>query len=287
MVPSGAASCPPSRSYGRQGQGAGGRPCASRPAGGPRLTPRVLLPLAAAACLGAAGRLAFGLLPRVGQWSRSGPPRTRLHARLEPGKTRWAKTEDVGLNFLDDIELGMKDKTVLDHMGMSDLEADVLLKKCKSGKMNYVDFMSITCFLDHMGGKGGSVQKIAAMPDDSGCNSIPEKIAMYKAVLDAMKPEERWDPMLFDTPSPERNGRALRIREESGYTETQLNQYFYEFDTMRDLLSRLGSGKSMDEVTRGMAMDRVEKLGEGRSRSARRRLDKNIRAPKKAEWLTM
>mmetsp|Transcript_64078 Transcript_64078/g.208315 ORF Transcript_64078/g.208315 Transcript_64078/m.208315 type:complete len:103 (+) Transcript_64078:55-363(+) len=102
-----------------------------------------------------------------------------------------------------------------------------------------------------------------------------------------MKPEERWDPMLFDTPSPERNGRALRIREESGYTETQLNQYFYEFDTMRDLLSRLGSGKSMDEVTRGMAMDRVEKLGEGRSRSARRRLDKNIRAPKKAEWLTM
>jgi len=190
--------------------------------------------------------------------------------------------------FLDDITVGMRDKATLDAMGMSLEESEELMQKCQAGTMNFVDFLSMVCFLDHFGGSGGMVAEMARLPTVSETASMEEKIAEYKVILDAMTPEERSDPGLFlEADKDAREEREARLASAAGRSEAKVDQFLHEFKTMRSMLSQLGEGKSFAQMTHKMVTDGAEGELAELPRKKRRSVKKLPGGQKKKEWMDL
>lgn len=235
--------------------------------------PLVAILVAAKELLGCAGRIC----PR--HWLLAGRSGS---AALVHSPT---SLRSAAANFLDDIGTGMRDPATSAAMGMSVQESSALLERCKSGDMDFIDFMSITCFLNHMGGAGGMVPLMAQLPDPSETFGMEDKLKGYKAILDVLTPAERSEPASFLSGDESARQNVARVAKACGRGEVVIDQFLLEFKTMRRIMADLGAGKSMDKVTRNMALHRAEEEATCKSRMMRRKVKRSICGPKRPEWL--
>merc|ERR1712062_99838 len=165
-------------------------------------------------------------------------------------------TGPLQASFLDDIVVGMQNPEVLAALSMDDKQARTLMSRCQTGKMNFVDFLSITYILNHMGGDRGMVKELASVSDETNTHSLDDRLGFYKGVLDAMTPDERSHPKLFKVRmDADVQARIARVADNSGFNIKAVEQFLTDFNIMRKLLSELGSGKSFDTVTRKLTLD--------------------------------
>lgn len=190
-------------------------------------------------------------------------------------------------SFLDDIGEGMKDASLLAEVGLSVEEGEALFKRCKSGNMDFTDFVVTMRFLDHVGGSGGMVQTMSQIQDDSGTSGMAERLEWYKEILVAMEADERSEPQLLLENGASARERVRRLAQASSRAEAEIDQFLLEYRTMVTMLMNLGSGRSMDETTRSMAVLRAEQEVEGKSRTLRRKVKASRRGKKQPEWMKM
>merc|ERR1719189_683322 len=99
-----------------------------------------------------------------------------------------------------------------------------------------------------------------------------------------MTPVERSKPKLFkEGMDVDIHARIARVAESSGNTVKAVEQFLVDFNIMHNLLSELGSGKSLDDVTRKLTLERANENFEGSSRRTRRRIKSTTRGKKSAE----
>lgn len=192
----------------------------------------------------------------------------------------------MAASFLDDIGDGMKDAALATELGLSAEQGEALFAKCKTGNMNFVDFVTVTRFLDHMGGDGGMVPTLAQFPDALGSSDMAMRIQEYQEILGAMEPGERGEPALLLGPDAAARQRVARLAEASGRTEAAIDQFLLEYRTMQSLLADLGTGRSMDQATLNLAASRAEQEAAGKSRKIRRKVQSRGRR-KQPEWMNM
>jgi len=206
-------------------------------------------------------------------------PAARRHQRRSLG--------GLAAAFLDDIGSGMRDPALTAELGLSTAEGEEVFERCRSGNMSFGDFVTMTRFLDHVGGDGGMVSTMAQMPDASGSAGMAGKIEGYEEIIEAMGPAEVADPRLLLGRSADARARAGRLAEASGRTKATIDQFLLEYRTLATMLMDLGSGSSMDETTRRMTLLRAEQEAEGKSRKLRRKVRSSTRDRRQPEWMNL
>lgn len=186
---------------------------------------------------------------------------------------------------MEDVYAGMKRQETLNTLGITADQADMLIERCKSGEINFVDFLSIMWILTDLSSDKSMVATMAAMQDATDTDNMSERLSFYKEMIEQMSPEERGNPGLLLSPNEDARARKMRIAQAVGQNLAPVDQFLTEFGTMRKMLFKL-STKDMDKTTTEMALERAEELTEGKSRRLRRTVKSTTRG-KKPDWLNL
>jgi len=159
--------------------------------------------------------------------------------------------------------------------------------------MDFVDFLRMVWLLNDLGGDLGMVQTLASVRSGEGMSG---KLEEYKRILDAMTPEERSNPDLFERappgPSSDRVNQEVAQREamaeeRGGLEAGAVEQFFLEFNVMRGVLAQLGRGTSIEQATSKLLLERTDRESHGKHRALRHKVSKSMsgRKRRKPAWL--
>ncbi|CAE8610423.1 unnamed protein product [Polarella glacialis] len=182
--------------------------------------------------------------------------------------------------------------------GMTTEENEKLILKCRTGTMNFNDFMSMLDTMNKLGGAGSALGTVGNMLSQGNQDMEEAKLKMknYQAILDAMTPEERENPGPFLAKGKEIRPSIERIAKDSNNEEEAIDTFILEFGTLRSLFGKLGAGDGRDfeDIAKEVRMENAVQDAEAKSRPARRALQleqkkgdkKDKKKGKTPEWMT-
>uniref|UniRef100_A0A7S2LAC0 Signal recognition particle SRP54 subunit M-domain domain-containing protein n=1 Tax=Zooxanthella nutricula TaxID=1333877 RepID=A0A7S2LAC0_9DINO len=159
-------------------------------------------------------------------------------------------------------------------------------------KMDFVDFVAMMHFLGELGGTGGCVPTMTRMSTaaDRTFSGMDDRLEHYRALVGSMTPEERATPNLWFATDGTAEVRMNRVSAEAAVNHADVEQFLLDFRVMREMLGKLASGWSMDELTRKMMLARAEDEFRTAPRAGRRKLKKATRGEKGSgnkEWMEL
>ena len=154
---------------------------------------------------------------------------------------------DIALIGDEDTVLGFKlvgvKKTVVfnedtireDLAGFKDAKVLIITEKVAAGDLNFEDFLEQMKTVKKM----GSVAKLASMIPGVREGDVDEQeLRKVEAIINSMTKRERLNPNIID------GSRKRRIATGSGTTVRDVNKLLKQFTYTRDLLKKVGKGKS-------------------------------------------
>jgi signal recognition particle subunit SRP54 len=140
--------------------------------------------------------------------------------------------------------LGMGDVLTLVEKAQEEVdfaEAEKMQEKILSAQFDFDDFLKQTRLLKNMGSLGGIMKMIPGMNKISSDQLEQGEVQLRRseAMINSMTREERKNPeLLSGSPS-----RRKRIAQGSGYTLNDVSKLVSDFQRMRSLMQKMGSGQ--------------------------------------------
>jgi signal recognition particle subunit SRP54 len=143
--------------------------------------------------------------------------------------------------------LGMGDVLTLVEKAQEEVdfaEAEKMQEKILSAQFDFDDFLKQTRLLKNMGSLGGLMKMIPGMNKISSDQLEQGEVQLKRseAMINSMTKQERKNPeLLSGSPS-----RRKRVAKGSGYTLNDVSKLVSDFQRMRSLMQKMGSGQMGD-----------------------------------------
>lgn len=198
-------------------------------------------------------------------------------------------------NMMQEFVQGMSGKAFAQASGLSEEENDKLIERCRSGEMDFNDFVKTLKVFQGVGeaamGAKGVMDKLTGQDNAEEEAEAKAKLAEKEYIISVMTPEQRADPGIFFKGGPSTRKALSDLAKAASRSESDINAFIIEFRALRSTLMKMVQpGTDYEEVVAEVKKESEEWTMATKSRTARRQAKMKASGRKQRgqpEWMTL